>query len=67
MTARPSVNKRQRELQRKERQAEKLSRRDERRVRRNLVDAEPSETSPAPSPADDAGVAQPVLDSTPAK
>lgn len=37
MPGRTSVNKRQREMQRKERQAEKLSRRDERRVRRNVV------------------------------
>ena len=35
MTGRPSVNKRQRELVRKERQADKLLRRDERRTKRN--------------------------------
>jgi hypothetical protein len=44
MTGRPSVNKRQRELVRKERQADKLSRRDERRNKRNL------DPVPAPEP-----------------
>ena len=40
MTGRPSVNKRQREMLRKERQAEKATRRDERRVKRNLGEGE---------------------------
>lgn len=38
MSGRTSVNKRQRELLRKERQAEKHSRRDERRVKRGVGD-----------------------------
>jgi hypothetical protein len=45
MTGRPSVNKRQRELVRKERQADKLLRRDERRNRRNE-----DPVAPAPEP-----------------
>jgi hypothetical protein len=39
-----SVNKRQRELLRKEKQAEKATRRDERRIKRNS----PEEIEPAP-------------------
>jgi hypothetical protein len=35
MAGHPSVKKRQKEMQRKERQAEKLSKRDERRAKRN--------------------------------
>lgn len=59
MTGRPSVNKRQRELARKERQAEKLSRRDERRAKRGLPSVEEplSPESPAivdPSASPDA-------------
>lgn len=40
MTGRPSVNKRQREMVRKERQAEKVTRRDERRAKRGLPSVE---------------------------
>jgi len=44
MAGHPSVKKRQKELERKERQAEKLARRDERRVKRNepATDGEPA-------------------------
>lgn len=48
MSARTSVNKRQRELQRKERQAEKHTRRDERRVKRNGGEMEPVPAAPPP-------------------
>ncbi len=63
MTGRPSVNKRQRELMRKERQAEKLTRRDERRVKRNLPEEE--EPPAATAPADVGAVPEPVAVDSP--
>jgi len=62
MTARPSVNKRQREMLRKERQAEKATRRDERRVKRNVGELEPV---PAPVPPEGADATQPSAEPKP--
>jgi hypothetical protein len=56
MTGRPSVNKRQREMARKERQTEKLSRRDERRAKRNVDPV---------APAPEAGVLDEPIDVAP--